>query len=69
MADQECDAGKAMRWEDTGGKPAAMTGADRQRQQARLIRRRGTGAAMRKGKNTGGKPAAVTEFTRFKADF
>lgn len=34
--------------EDKGGRPAAETGVDRQRQQAWPIRKRGTGVAIRR---------------------
>lgn len=59
MANQECGTGEVKR-ENTGGKPAAATGADRQRQQARPTRRHGAGAAMRRGKPLVAKPAAMT---------
>lgn len=49
MANQDRSAGEVKR-EDTGDRLAAATGADKQRQQVRLIRRRGAGAAKRRGK-------------------
>lgn len=35
------------KWDDTGGKPAAVTGLDRQTLEARLVRRRGASEAVR----------------------
>lgn len=37
-----------LKWEDTGGKPAVKTGADKQMQQVWPIRRHGAGAVMRR---------------------
>lgn len=44
----ECSAGGEP-WEDTGGRLAARTGVDKQKQQAWPIKRRGAGTAMRRG--------------------